>query len=70
MIIDHPNSIFPSLADDTHIAAPPLAVAAAYATFQAQVTFIHLEVKHAKYVAFFPSRLPARFPVPDEFVVA
>ena len=66
----HPDCIFPSLAHDTHIAGSPLAVATAYATFQAQLALIHLEVKPAKCVAFLPSGLPVSFPVPDEFVVA
>eukprot|EP00850_Spirogloea_muscicola_P001761 SM000006S19526 [mRNA] locus=s6:1315503:1317175:- [translate_table: standard] len=60
----HPDLLFPSYADDTHIIGPPAEVMAAYPLLVREVDLMGLRVSPSKSVAWSPHGLPANLQLP------
>eukprot|EP00850_Spirogloea_muscicola_P008654 SM000046S16435 [mRNA] locus=s46:794878:800281:+ [translate_table: standard] len=60
----HPDLLFPSYADDTHIIGPPAEVMAAYPLLVRELDLMGLRVCPSKSVAWSPRGLPANLQLP------
>ncbi|KAL2650793.1 hypothetical protein R1flu_018921 [Riccia fluitans] len=69
-VLQHPNCIFPSYADDTHIVGPVDQVLLAFHTLQDQLASVGLTIQPAKCTAWSPHGLPPSLSLPKGFYVS
>ncbi|KAL2624441.1 hypothetical protein R1flu_008686 [Riccia fluitans] len=66
---EHPLCLFSSLADDTHIVGPPMAVIPTFHTLEGHLSAVGLTVQPTKCAAWSPSELLSSLSLPPGFLL-